>query len=66
MDNELIQRGMVLFFGTLLGVPLLYDKLTIRFVSNIVFLSKSICQHGMVPGLESQRGKLTGILKKAL
>ena len=41
------------------------NTLTVRFVADVIFLSKCICQHRIVSRLESQGRKLTRILKQA-
>ena len=48
------------------GETVLVFELTIRLQSHVVLLSQGGGQHGVVPGLESQAGKLTGVLKKSL
>ena len=40
--------------------------LTVRLESDIVLLCQGRGQHGVVPGLESQARKLTGVLKESL
>merc|ERR1719242_779498 len=39
---------------------------TVRLQSDIVLLCQGRGQHGVVPGLESQARKLTGVLKESL